>query len=499
MNFLNDLIFFLPEIYMCFGLMFVLINGVYVQKYSSIATESIKYSSKYTLGMLFPLLALLFFQPKYDSALINALFINNQVAFFSKLFVVVLFLSLSISFLSYYKSESSNLNFGYEYPVLMLLALVGMFFLISSNDFLILFLGIELQSLSLYVLAASKKNTITSLESGLKYFVLGAFSSGIILFGISFLYGSTGMTNFNDLRYFLLNLDTLEESTFYICLISFSFILVGLLFKLPAAPFHSWAPDVYTGSPTAITAFFSIIPKIAIFTVLIKLVYTIFLCFNQYWSFFLLACSIASFVIGSLGALYNTNLKRLMAYGTINHIGFMLLALSTVSVEGVQASLFYLTIYLTLNLNFFTILLSFRKIDDKRVLFSIADFSTLFYKEPVIAVLLIFNLFSMAGIPPLSGFFSKFYVVYCSMNSGMIFASLFAVLVSVISCFYYIRMVKISMFEYENNKSVHANTKPVSDDFSFVIVVTSLFNLLLFINPNFLLSICYSISHNLFL
>lgn len=498
MNYSNDLIFFLPEIYLCFCLLFILISGVYVQKYNPNTLEPIKYASKYTLGILFPLALILFYQPKFDCSLINNLFINNQISLFSKILIIVLFANLSLSFISYYKYENANMSFGYEYPILMLLSITGMFFLISSNDFLILFLGIELQSLSLYVLAASKKNTITSLESGLKYFVLGAFSSGVILFGISFLYGSTGMTNFNDLKYFLLNVSSLEKSSYYLCLIGFSFVLVGLLFKLPAAPFHSWAPDVYTGAPTAVTAFFSIIPKIAIFAVLIKLLYVIFFCFHDYWSFYLLACSISSFVVGSLGALYNTNLKRLMAYGTINHIGFILLALSTVSVEGVQASLFYLTIYLILNLNFFSILLSLRN-KGGRILHNIGDFSTLFYKQPTIAVLLIFNLFSMAGIPPLSGFFSKFYVVYCSMYSDMIFASLFAVLVSVISCFYYIRMVKVGMFEFEgcssNNDRV---TEEITYDFSLVIVVTSLFNLLFFISPNFLLSLSYMISYNLF-
>jgi len=202
-------------------------------------------------------------------------------------------------------------------------------------------------------------------------------------------------------------------------------------------------------------------------------------------------------MVGSMGALYNVNLKRLMVYGTINHIGFILLALSTVSIEGVQASLFYITIYLILNLNFFSIILSLRNSDSYRVLQNITDFSSLFYKQPVLSTLLILNLFSMAGIPPLSGFFSKFYVLYCSMNSDMIFVSMFAVTISVVSCFYYIRMVKTSLFEFEGYKSTSI-LKNVTTDFTFVIITTSLFNVLFFLNPNFLLSVCYLVSHNIF-
>lgn len=497
MMFLNDLIFFLPELYITFTILLVLVVGAIEQKRSIGTNVSINYSSKFTLISLPVVSMLLLFQPRFDFSFINTLFYNSQISLFSKALIIALFFMLSLIFISYYKSENINMNYNYEYPILMLLSILGMFMLISSNDFLILYLGIELQSLSLYVLAASKKNTITSLESGLKYFVLGAFSSGIILLGMSFIYGASGMTNFNDIKYFILETGLLEQNIFYIYLIGFTFVVVGLFFKLPAAPFHSWAPDVYTGAPTAVTAFFSIIPKIAIFTVLIKLLYITFFNFSDYWSSYLIVCSLFSFVIGSMGALYNINLKRLMVYGTINHIGFILLALSTVSVEGVQASLFYITIYLILNLNFFSITLSLRNSNNFRVLQNITDFSSLFYKQPILSVLLILNLFSMAGIPPLSGFFSKFYVLYCSMNSDMIFISMFAVTISVVSCFYYIRMVKTSLFEFEGYKDVKV-LKSVSNDFTFVIIVTSLFNILFFINPNFLLSICYIVSHNIF-
>lgn len=499
MMFLNDFIFFLPELYITFCLLVILVIGAIIQKNNINTNSAINYVSKFTFGIMPLLIIILLFQPKFNSNFVNMLFYNSQISLFSKLLISVLFLMLSLIFISYYKIENINMNFNYEYPVLMLLSILGMFMLISSNDFLILFLGIELQSLSLYVLAASKKNVISSLESGLKYFVLGAFSSGIILLGISFIYGASGMTNFNDIKYFILETNLIEQNVFYIYLIGFTFILVGLFFKLPAAPFHSWAPDVYTGAPTAVTAFFSIIPKIAIFTVIIKLLYITFFSFSDYWSFYLVFCSLCSFVVGSMGALYNVNLKRLMVYGTINHIGFILLALSTVSVEGIQASLFYITIYLILNLNFFSIILSLRSSQNYRVLQNITDFSVLFYKQPILSTLLILNLFSMAGIPPLSGFFSKFYVLYCSMNSDMVLLSMFAVVISVVSCFYYIRMVKTSLFEFENiNLLKVQNLNSITSDFTFVIITTSLFNLLFFINPNFLLSICYIVSQNLF-
>ena len=500
MIFINDLLHLLPEVYLVSGLLTILVYGSILEKNYNF-NISLRYTYNISPLLILFLLVLLFFQPSSNVFYFNFLFENNHLSNFTKILISVLFFFLSFIFIDYYRNETQSLGETYEHFVLMLCSVLGMFFLASTNDFLILFLGIELLSLALYVLAASKKQMVSSLEAGLKYFVLGAFSSGIMLLGISLIYGSLGMTNFLDIKYFFIGLDALETKVWYIFLIGLVFVTGSLFFKLPAAPFHSWAPDVYTGAPTFITAFFSIVPKAAILSVVIKLFYNILFDLNYYWSFFLIFCSISSLVIGCLGAIYNNDLKRLMAYGTINHLGFILLGLSTVSVEGLQSGLFYLTVYLVLSLNFFSILLSLRYRDNKkRVLFKIRNFSSLLYASPLMAVFLILNLFSMAGIPPLAGFFSKFYVLYAALDNGMFLAALVAVSVSSASCFYYIRMIKSSMFESEQQfTSKRMIFNPISLETSSVIVASALFNLLFFVNPNFLLSTCYNISYKLFL
>lgn len=501
MIFANDILYTSPELYITFFLSITLVYGALIQKHDSVA-NSLKYVSKFSIPALFLLCLVVLNLPSSSVSYVNFLFIHNQLSFFSKLSISFFLFSLSLSFINYYKTEQQELEKTFEHSMLMMLSVLGMFVVVSSNDFLIFFLGIELQSLSLYVLAASKKKVISSLEAGLKYFVLGAFSSGILLLGISFIYGSSGMTNFHDIKYFLIDLDFLEPRVLRVLIVGFCFVSAGVLFKLPAAPFHSWAPDVYTGSPTFITAFFSVVPKTAVLAFLIKIYYDTFFYLSGYWSSFLIFCSICSFVVGSLGAIYNTNLKRLMTYGTINHIGFMLLALSTVSVEGLQACLFYLIVYLMLSLNFFSVLVSVRLKDSStRLLNNINDLSSLVYSNPIISVFVVLNLFSMAGIPPLSGFFSKFYVLYSSLNSGMFFMSVFAVITSAVSCFYYIRMVKNASFEFKDLYFASAVIKiPLSKlpaESCFVIVLTGLFNLFFFLNPDFLLSYCYSISYKI--
>ena len=327
--------------------------------------------------------------------------------------------------------------------IIILLAILGIVLLVSSNDLLAMYLAMELQSLAFYTLATLKRDDESSTEAGLKYFILGSLSSGIFLFGVSLIYGLTGLTNFDSLNLFVFGLGTemgSQDSTIGL-LIGIIFIGIALLFKLAAAPFHMWAPDVYQGSPTPITALFAIVPKLAILGILIRLYLDTFLGLMIQWQPLIIFCSIASMIIGSFGALNQSLIKRLLAYSAISHIGYVLIAFASGTHTSLQALLIYMTIYMIMSIQSFTVLLSLRKKLNGKSINYLIEFVSLSRSQPVLAITFAISLLSLAGIPPLAGFFSKWLVFSAAIQSHFYLLAIIGVLTSVLASVYYLRII----------------------------------------------------------
>jgi len=360
----------------------------------------------------------------------------------------------------------------YELTILMLLSILGMLLLISGKDLIIMYLSIETLSLSLYILAGIRKTGQYSTEAGLKYFILGALSSGMLLFGSALIYISTGLTDFDSLASLINNNNQLINETLIGYEIGAVFILFAIFFKLAIAPFHMWAPDVYEGSPTIITAFFAIVPKIAILILLISLIFGPFFgIFNSIIKPLLIISALLSIMIGSLGALNQTKIKRLFAYSAIGHIGFIILGLVPGTINSLQSSLIYIVLYIIMSLNTFSFILLYynkyssnsiskieKKINNKKTIetvynpfnlgsFFISELSGLSRKEPLLAITFSLGLLSIAGIPPLAGFFSKYYILLSIIEDSLNIVAIITILFSVIACFYYIRLIQFMFFK----------------------------------------------------
>ena len=327
--------------------------------------------------------------------------------------------------------------------------------MLSSNDFITLYLGLELQSLSLYVLAAIKKDSLKSSEAGLKYFILGALASGFFLFGVSLLFGITGTTSFTMLSSNLLS----PENNSLLLILSIVLILSSIAFKLSIAPFHMWTPDVYEGAPTSVTAFFAVVPKIAAIGVLMRILYIALIDIHDVWNQLILVLGILSIFVGACGALLQINIKRLMAYSAISNIGYIFLALSLGSQLGLEASLIYITVYTVSALGSFAFILSMEK--DNIMLNNISSFAGLSKSNPFYAVCFSIILLSLAGLPPLAGFIAKFYIFKAVIMADFLWIAVIGIMGSVISAYYYLNIVKVmyldeaeELFTIESKKSV---------------------------------------------
>jgi NADH-quinone oxidoreductase subunit N len=337
-------------------------------------------------------------------------------------------------------------------------------------------MGLELQSLALYVLATYNRDQLKSSEAGLKYFVLSALSSGLLLYGCSLIYGFSGSTNFDVIS-------TQLNSNEYVLTFGIVFILVGLAFKISAVPFHMWAPDVYEGSPTTVTLFFTMVPKIAALTVFIRFLYVPFLNLIDQWQMIIVFLSIASMLFGAIAAIGQTNIKRLIAYSSIGHIGYTLAGLATASNEGIQSSIIYISIYVVMNLALFSCLLMLRR--NNQYYEDIDDLSGLSKNHPLLSLSLLVILFSLAGIPPLAGFFAKFYVFKAVLEQSMYFLAIVGLLSTVVAAFYYLRIIKIMYFDKEKDKydTDHSLWLKFSLTFSTILI------LLYFIFPSQLIEV----------
>ena len=428
---MTNLNFILPEIFISLSIMFLLLLGVF-KKNSSDIVHNLSVVSLLITGVL-----IYNNSSNQNISLFNGGFVVDQLSSFMKILTILggaFVLSISTKYLKIFKI------FLIEYPVLILSSILGMMVMISSNDLMVFYIGLELQSLALYVLASFNRDQLKSSESGLKYFVLSALSSGLLLYGCSLIYGFSGSTNFDVIG------DTMNASHYGLTF-GIVFILVGLAFKISAVPFHMWAPDVYEGSPTVVTLFFAIVPKVAALTVFIRFLYIPFVNMIEQWQPILIFLSIASMIFGAIAAIGQNNLKRLIAYSSIGHMGYALAGLSTSSNEGIQGSIVYITIYLFMNLAFFCCLLMLKRNDE--YFETVDDLSGLSKNHPILSLSLLVILFSLAGIPPLAGFFAKFYVFKAVIEQSMYFLAIVGLLSTVIAAFYYLKIIKVIYFDEE--------------------------------------------------
>jgi NADH-quinone oxidoreductase subunit N len=361
----------------------------------------------------------------------------------------------------------------FEYPVLVLLAATGMLMMISANDLISLYVGLELQSLALYVLAAIRRDDVRSSEAGLKYFVLGALSSGMLLYGASLIYGFTGSTNFAAIAH-----AAAQPGAGYSLglIIGLVFLLVGLAFKISAVPFHMWTPDVYEGAPTPVAAFFSAAPKVAAMALLMRVTLAAFAGTKPQWQEIVTALAIASMLLGAFAAIGQSNFKRLLAYSAIGNIGYALIGLAAGSPEGARGVVIYLVIYVAMTLGAFACVLAMRR--GQTAFEDIDELSGLSQSNPVLATLLAILMFSLAGIPPLAGFFAKFYVFLAAVREGLWPLAIIGVLASVVGAYYYVRIVKIMFFDQPRERFAAIQPK-----IGFVMGVTGLCVLLYVVYP----------------
>ncbi len=388
-------------------------------------------------------------------------------------------LVLSLDYLTLEKEQK------FEYGPLFLLATLGMLMLISASDLIALYLGLELMSLPLYVVAASNRNNVRSTEAGLKYFVLGALSSGMLLYGASLIYGFTGTINFAGIA-------KVTQSGAGVGLIfGLVFLFVGFCFKISAVPFHMWTPDVYEGAPTPVTAFFAAAPKVAGIAIFARTTVVAFPGITHEWQQIVVFVSIASMALGAFAAIGQRNIKRLMAYSSIGHMGFALVGLAAGTAEGVQGVLIYMSIYVAMTLGTFAVILSMRR--DGKLVENISDLAGLSRTHPTTAFFLAVLLFSLAGIPPLAGFFAKYFVFLAAIKAGLFTLAVVGVLTSVVGAYYYLAIVKVMYFD-EPARSF----QPMPGLLRLVLGLSGLANILFFAYPAPLVSAATVAAKSLF-
>tara|TARA_Y100000590_G_C15736977_1_gene1018923 strand:- start:1020 stop:2471 length:1452 start_codon:yes stop_codon:yes gene_type:complete len=464
--FLTDIKLFSSEISLIFGALFILLYGIFFNKSENL-NKGILYITFISLITSF-YLAIFFFED--NTFLFNNLLINNSFILFFK--CLIFFGTIVIVLFSYnYLNDLKILK--PEYFFLILLSLVGILILISSNNLLSMYLGLELQSICLYVLASYRISSIKSSESGVKYFILGALSSGILLYGISIIYAFTNETNFIEISK-LINFSLENKENFLIINIGFILILCGLFFKIAVVPFHMWAPDVYEGSPTSITAFFTTIPKIGAVAFLVRFLNIPFESYYDIWFQILYIVSIASMILGSIAAINQLNIKRLLAYSSISHLGFLLIGVLTANQIGIKSIQLYLFIYLFNLLGVFICLLSLKNKKNGFFLEDIRNFSGLLKKNSFLSISLAIFLFSLAGLPPLSGFFGKLYILISAVESKLYFLAIIGILTSIISVFYYLKIIKYIFFDKSVN-SIYIQTSFIYNFFICMSLLVSIF------------------------
>jgi NADH-quinone oxidoreductase subunit N len=453
----------LPEIFLALFGMALMMLGVFAP-----AQRAFKAVSSFAIAALVATLVLVLIVPGGRGTALNGLFIVDGFGIYMKALVLigsVVTLTMSDRFL-----RRENIT-RFEYPVLIVFATLGMMMMLSANDLIALYLGLELQSLSLYVIAAFQRDSLRSTEAGLKYFVLGALSSGMLLYGCSLIYGYTGTTEFAQIAKVVASSGQAPIGL----VIGLVFLISGLAFKVSAVPFHMWTPDVYEGAPTSVTAFFAVAPKIAAIGLFLRVMIGPFDGMIADWRQVIVVISMLSMVLGALAAISQTNIKRLMAYSSIGHVGYALMGLAAGGRSGVTAVLVYMTIYLVMNIGTFACILSMRR--QGSMVEGIDDLAGLGKTNPRMALALLIFMFSMAGIPPLAGFFGKLYVFMAAIQAGLVTLAIVGVVASVVGAFYYVRIVKVMYFD----DAGEAFDTPIGKGIAAVLTVTAVITLLFFV------------------
>src|SRR6266478_1519778 len=399
------------------------------------------------------------------------MFVNDAFALFTKALVLI-GSAVSILMAIRYNEEEGIARF--EFPVLVLLATTGMMVMISANDLITLYVGLELQNLALYVVAAFNRDSVRSSEAGLKYFVLGALSSGMLLYGASLVYGFAGTTAFDELTKLLTGGAPVETGI----LIGLVFVIVGLAFKVSAVPFHMWTPDVYEGAPTPVSAFFAVAPKLAALALFIRFLIEPFGALIGEWRQIIIFLSIASMVLGAVAAIAQQNIKRLMAYSSIGHVGYALIGLAAATPSGIRGVLIYMAIYLFMNVGTWAVILCMRQ--KGQMLEGIADLSGLGRSQPGLALALAIFMFALAGIPPTAGFFGKLYIFLAAIDANLVGLAVIGVVTSVVGAFYYLRIVKVMYFDEPLLTFDH----PIAAELKFVLVVTAVLTMFFILLPD---------------
>ena len=469
---IDNINFIFPEILISIFLMMLLILGVFRKNSSSLIYNL----SILTLVII--LVLVLTFPQGTTVKLFNDGYIIDDLSIYMKSITIISGIFVMLTSSKYLKIIKI---YQIEYPILLLSSILGMIIMISSNDLIVFYMGLELQSLALYVLASFNRSNILSSESGLKYFVLSALSSGILLYGCSLIYGFSGSTNFYLISE---NIKNLEYSGVF----GIVFILVGLAFKISAVPFHMWAPDVYEGSPTSVTLFFSILPKIAALSVFIRILYVPFFDLINQWQMIIIFLSVASMIFGGVAAIGQKNLKRLVAYSSISHMGYALAGLSTGTNYGIQSSITYVSIYLVMNLALFSCLFMMKM--QNKYFENIEDLSGISKNHPLLSFAFLIILFSLAGIPPLAGFFAKFYIFMAVIEQSMYFLAITGLLATVVSAFYYLRIIKVIYFDPEKIKY----DKDHNLGLKLTLIVSTFFLITYFVYPSILTELVNNIN-----
>ena len=454
----------LPEIFLGVAALALLMLGVFRGEKSAALV------SWCAVGVLVVAMLLVLKVGTERTIALNGMFIADGFGAFMKL------LTLGGSAVAILFSIDYNRRQGiarFEYPVLVVLSTAGMLMMISAYDLISLYVGLELQSLALYVVAAFDRDSVRSTEAGLKYFVLGALASGMLLFGASLVYGFAGTTSFEGLQQGLQHGGALSLGLLF----GIVFIIVGIAFKVSAVPFHMWTPDVYEGAPTPVTALFALAPKVAAMALFVRVMIDPFGRLVSDWWQVIWAISIASMILGSLAAINQRNIKRLMAYSSIANMGYVLIGLATGGPNGVQGVLFYLAIYVVMTIGVFAVILCMRR--DGKMVEEIGDLAGLARTRPALALALAIFMFSLAGIPPLAGFLGKFYIFLAAIDARFYGLAIIGVLTSVVGSYYYVRVVKIMYFD-EPAAAFDRDTSPVV---STVLAVSAMLTLVFFVYP----------------
>jgi NADH-quinone oxidoreductase subunit N len=465
----------LPELVLAVGAMVLLMLGAYRGQGTTRLVTALAVVLLAATGVLELML------PAGKHTTFGGSFIVDDFARFLKILALIASAATLILSSEFLSDPSRRI---FEYSILVLLSTLGMMVLISAGDLIMLYLGLELMSLALYVVAASNRDNAKSTEAGLKYFVLGALSSGMLLYGGSLIYGFTGTVGFAGIA-------AAAKTGDVGIVFGLVFLLAGLCFKVSAVPFHMWTPDVYEGAPTPVTAFFASAPKVAALAVFTRVTLTAFPGIVPQWQQIIVFVAIASMALGSFAAIGQKNIKRLMAYSSIGHMGFALVGLASGTVEGAQGVLIYIAIYVAMTLGSFSIILAMKR--NGHAVENISDFAGLSRTNPLLAFFFAMLLFSLAGIPPLAGFFAKWYVFVAAIKAGLFTLAVIGVLTSVVGAFYYLSIIKVMYFDEPLPK-----LDPMRVELRTVLAVAGLFNIFFFVYPGPLVSVATAAAKSLF-